>query len=80
MKYKILSSSLEGTTITTKVEYDFDGIKLTVDVPHFMPENQAAIEQGIINRAITEKKNLDAIVINEALVSEIIIGEQKTIE
>jgi len=76
MTYKILNTSVNGETITTTVEYDFDGTILTIDVAHFMPQSQQDIETGIINRAITEKKRLDAEILNRTLINSLVIGQE----
>ena len=52
MTYEILSRT---TTITTLVQYNFDGVLVNVNVPHFEPQDEAAIIQGIENRAISEE-------------------------
>jgi hypothetical protein len=57
MNYKILSRRIEETVFTT-VEYDFDGETVTVEVAHFMPQNEDDIILGIENRAVTEQKRL----------------------
>ena len=80
MTYKILSTKVAGEHITTEVEYNFDGTIITVDIFHFMPESQAQIEQNILNRAHSEKRKLDAIALNETLITEITIGEEKPIQ
>lgn len=46
-------------TVNTRVEYDFPGYgKHVVEIPHFNPQSEADIELGILNRAVTEKRNL----------------------
>lgn len=58
MAYQIISQnpSEDGNTIITVVKFDF--INKNVTIPHFKPEDQDAIELGISNREITEKKKL----------------------
>jgi len=80
MTYKILNTSVNGETITTTVEYDFDGAILTIDVAHFMPQSQQDIKTGIINRAITEKKRLDAEILNKSLINSLVIGQEIPIQ
>jgi len=79
MTYKILSTSTLDETITTTVEYNFDGTLVTVDIPHFMPQNESDIETGILNRAMSEKRKLDAIELNKTILTSIVIGEEKPI-
>ena len=79
MTYTILSTSALDETITTTVEYNFDGVIVTVEVPHFAPQNESDIETGILNRALSEKKKLDAIEFNRTFITTIAIGEEKTI-
>lgn len=55
------STVVTYTTIFTLIEYDFDGIKVTVDIPHFMPPDESYIILGIENRAITEQRKLGLI-------------------
>jgi hypothetical protein len=52
---------MDQTTVFTTVEYDFDGTLLTVEIPHFMPADEAYITLGIENRAITEQRKLGII-------------------
>jgi hypothetical protein len=79
MTYKILSTQVNEETITTTVEYNFDGVMVTVDIPHFMPQNEADIETGILNRATSELRKLDATEFNKTLLPSIVIGEEKPI-
>lgn len=79
MTYKILKTTVHGDTINTEVEYNFDGTIVTVDIPHFMPQGQRDIETGILNRAASEKRKLDAEALNKQLVASIIVGEEKPI-
>lgn len=52
--------SWQTKTVTTKVEYDFEGYgKYVVEISHFNPRSEADIELGILNRAITEKRKLE---------------------
>jgi len=80
MTYKILSTSTLDETITTTVEYNFDGTLVTVDIPHFMPQNESDIETGILNRAMSELRKLDATQFNKTLLLNIPIGEEKSID
>lgn len=79
MTYKILSTSTLDETITTTVEYNFDGTIITVDIPHFMPQSEGDIETGILNRATSEKRKLEAIELNKTILVSIVIGEEKPI-
>jgi len=80
MTYKIISTSTLDETITTTVEYNFDGTIVTVDIPHFMPQNEADIETGILNRAMSERRRLDATELNKTILLNIPIGEEKPID
>lgn len=77
MTYTILETQVNGDTINTKVEYNFDGTILVIDVPHFMPQTMQDIETGILNRAVSEKRKLDAEELNLTLVNYIVTGEEK---
>lgn len=79
MTYTILNTSTLDETITTTVEYNFDGVIVTVDIPHFMPQNESDIETGILNRAMSEKRKLDATELNKTILLNIPIGEEKPI-
>lgn len=79
MTYKILKTTVNGETINTEVEYNFDGTIVTVDIPHFMPKGQSDIETAILNRAVSEKRKLDAEELNKRIVSNLTIGEDKPI-
>ena len=61
MQYKIKSVTRNEETVTTKVEYDFNGTIVIVDVAHFQPKNVAEVKQSIKNRGLSEKAKLDAI-------------------
>jgi hypothetical protein len=80
MTYKIIETRQADITLITKVEYNFDGVISTVDVPHFMPKSQAEIEQNIINAAQGELAKLNAIQQIEALLPTLPINEEKQIE
>jgi hypothetical protein len=79
MTYKILNTKVVGEHISTEVEYNFDGTVVLVDIFHFMPETQSEIEQNILNRAYSEKRKLDAIALNETLINQIPLNEEKPI-
>ena len=79
MTYKILNTQANEETITTTVEYNFDGVMVTVDIPHFMPQSESDIETGILNRAVSELRKLDATEFNKTLLLNIPIGEEKSI-
>lgn len=80
MTYKILNTRVVGEHIVTEVEYNFDGTVITVEIYHFMPESQSEIEQNVLNRAYSEKRKLDAIALNETLINQIPVGEEKPIQ
>jgi len=80
MTYKILNTQANEETITTTVEYNFDGVVVTVDIPHFMPQSELDIETGILNRAASEKRKLDSTEFNKTLLLNIPIGEEKPIQ
>jgi len=80
MTYKIIETRQADITLITKVEYNFDGVIITVEVPHFMPKSQAEIEQNIINAAQGELAKLNAIQQIEALLPTLPINEEKQIE
>ena len=59
MEYTILSRETRiSTTVTTLVEYVFEGETKQVYVAHFEPQSEEDIIQGVINRGITEEKYL----------------------
>ena len=59
MEYKIISRETTiSTTVTTLVEYDFNGVTKQVYVAHFEPQSEEDIIQGVINRGITEEQIL----------------------
>jgi hypothetical protein len=79
MTYKILNTKVVGEHISTEVEYNFDGTIVNVDIFHFMPESQSEIEQSILNRAYSEKRKLDATTLNETLINQITLNQEKPI-
>lgn len=79
MTYTILETQVNGDTINTKVQYNFDGTILVIDVPHFMPQTMQDIETGILNRAASEKRKMDAEDLNLTLVNFIVTGEEKSL-
>jgi hypothetical protein len=45
------------TTVRTIIEFTFDcGCKIDVEIPHYMPKDEAEIQLGIHNRFITESE------------------------
>jgi hypothetical protein len=58
MTYKIISER-EQVTKFTLVEFDFDGVKVEVDISHFPDISDEAVKKGIENRAITEAEILN---------------------
>lgn len=70
--YKILSTKVNGETLTTEVEYTFkDGEKLTISVPSFQPDTKADVLAGVENREISEQRKIDAEKKNITIKSEI---------
>ena len=57
MTYKEISRR-EQKTVFTEIEFDFDGVKVVVEVAHFMPNSEQDILLGIENRAVTEELKL----------------------
>ena len=51
----------DQTLVFTLVEYDFNGTKVTVEIPHFMPPNEDYIILGIENWGISHQKKLGLI-------------------
>ena len=80
MTYKILNKEIVNENIITTVEYNFDGVMVIVDIFHFMPQNENDIKTGILNRAASEKRKLEAIELNKTIASNIVIGEEKPIQ
>jgi hypothetical protein len=80
MTYKITSTRQADITLITTVEYNFDGVLHTIEIPHFMPKSQAEIEQNIINAAQSELARLQALESIQALIPTIPINEEKPIE
>ena len=52
-------SRREVTTVFTLVEFDFDWVKVTVDIPHVDPKDEAEITRNIENRAVSEQEALE---------------------
>ena len=62
MEYIINSISQEGEIVTTNTTITLDtGTVITVDIAHFLPNSFDDINQGIINRALSEQKKIDAL-------------------
>lgn len=81
MNYIITAATQEKETITTTVDYNFDdGIFVTSEIPHFMPQSVEDIEQGILNRAATEYVKINSTVIADDLIKFIPVGEKVEIE
>jgi hypothetical protein len=80
MTYKITSTRQADITLITTVEYNFDGVLHTIEIPHFMPKSQAEIEQNIINAAQSELARLQALDSIQALIPTLPINEEKPIE
>ena len=69
MTYKIISKRQDSDTLFTTVEYNFDGVILTIDVPHFQPQSVKEVITGIENRGVSEERKLNAV----KLITETII-------
>jgi len=80
MTYKITSTRQADITLMTTVEYNFDGVLHTIEIPHFMPKTEAEIEQNIINAAQSELARLQAIESIQSLIPTLPINEEKPIE
>lgn len=80
MKYTIKETKQADDTLVTTVEYDFDGEKVTVDVPHFQPQSKEDVITGIVNRAASEKNKLDKAGNIPLIVGELQIGKAITIK
>ena len=68
MTYKIISKRQDSDTLLTTVEYNFDGVILTIEVPHFQPASKKDVIMGIENRGASEERKLNA----AKIISEII--------
>ena len=68
MTYKIISKRQDSDTLLTTVEYDFNGTKITIEVPHFQPQSVKEVIVGIENRGASEERKLNA----AKIISEII--------
>jgi len=75
MTYKILSIKLNDDTIFTEVEYDIDGDKFQVTVPHFRPQTADDVAKGIVNRLMSEKIKKESASNCSQVVSQIEIGK-----
>lgn len=80
MTYKIISTRQFSETLFTTIEYNFDGVLHTIEIPHFMPKSQAEIEQNIINAAQSELVKIQAVNDIQSLISTLSINEEKPIE
>jgi hypothetical protein len=80
MTYKILSTRQVEITLFTTVEYNFDGLLHTVEIPHFMPDSQETIEQNIINGAESELARLQSVENIQNIIAALPINEEKPIE
>ena len=80
MTYKITSTRQADITLITTVEYNFDGVLHTIEIPHFMPKTEAEVEQNIINAAQSELARLQALESIQALIPTLPINEEKPIE
>ena len=60
MEYKITAVRVVGETLYTTIEYTIDKKTITVEVPNFQPADDKAVEKGIENRYLSEKKKYEA--------------------
>jgi len=68
MEYKIISKRQDSDTLLTTVEYNFNGTKIIIEVPHFQPQSVKEVIVGIENRGASEERKLNA----AKIISEII--------
>jgi hypothetical protein len=62
MEYIINSINQEGEIVTTNTTITLDGgTVVTVDIAHFLPNSFEDINLGIVNRALSEQKKIDAL-------------------
>jgi hypothetical protein len=80
MKYMITGVKQVEEVVVTSVDYDFDGVKVSVDVSHYMPRSKAEIKEGIVNRAQSEKRKLLALADIEALMPQIAVNKEEDVE
>ena len=80
MTYKITATRQADITLITTVEYNFDGVLHTIEIPHFMPKTEAEVEQNIINAAQSELARLQALESIQELIPTLPINEEKPIE
>jgi len=71
MEYKIISKRQDSDTLLTTVEYNFDGVVLTIEIPHFQPQAVKEVITGIVNRGASEERKLHAAKIIENIISEL---------
>lgn len=55
----VIMPARDETTVFTKVEYNFDGPVVVVEVAHFMPQSEDDITLGINNRGVTERRRFE---------------------
>lgn len=62
MEYIINNIRQENEIVITNTTITLDGGSIiTVDISHFMPQSIKDIENGIVNRAISEQAKIDTI-------------------
>jgi hypothetical protein len=72
MEYIINSTRQENEVLITNVTITLDSDNIiTCDISHFLPQNFNDINQGIINRAISEQFKINTIKSLENLINEI---------
>lgn len=68
MADKIISKKVNGETIVTNVDFDFDGKKVSVEIHHFHPKTLEDITNAIANRRASELAKLQAEETNNLLI------------
>ena len=72
--YIIKNIDIEGTTLTTEVEFTLkDNSIKTVSIPHFNPETKEDVIVGIENMEVCLNKELDIPTILENIKNQLIV-------
>ena len=69
--YKILSAEQKEDLLITKVEYNFNGQIVIVDINHFLIKQEADIIDNILKRAEYELGKLTSIQVIETVINDI---------
>jgi len=72
--YKIISAEQKEDVLITKVEYNFSGQIITVDINHFLIKQESDITTNILKRAQYELGRLTAIQVIESVIDDININ------